>query len=219
MPGDFIPDGPLGAYYVIPLSESTSVRRAVKALRFDVRSERPNIGSKQDSLNEWARAHGAAWGSPQRLRIELRARTKEPVVIHGLTVNVVRKAPPTPGWFATTAECGAPLVRRANVDLDATPPTITYAMGKPGDPEQHAMTLTVTDTDVEILDLWAVTRKADVEWTAELLYTGPDGPGRAKIDHGGKPFRVTTEVGSEGYVNFGNLERRTDWDSAGIIIC
>lgn len=218
MPGDFRSDAALEPYYVIPSTDSTSVRRAIKDLHF-AGSGPINPGAKQDSLDGWARARGATWGSPQRLRIELRARTKEPVIIQGITVNVVRRGPPIAGWYGATWECGGALVRQARIYLDSNPPRITYAQGEMG-PGQHQLALSVTDTDVEILELWAITRTGDVEWNAELLYSGPEGLGRVKIDQAGKPFHVTSEVGSKGYANDGrSLARRTDWDSAGIILC
>lgn len=218
MPGDFRTGGGLQPYSVTPSTDSTSVKNALRELHF-VNAGVPDVISKQDSLNEWSRARGGAWGSPQRLRIELRSRTKEPVTIQGFEVHVVRRKPALAGWYAATAECGPAQVRQARIYLDSNPPQVRFAANG-FSPEQSQLTLTVTDTDIELLDLSAITRTGDVEWTAEVRYSGPEGPGRMKIDQDGRPFRVTSEVGSKGYSNYGSrLERRAEWDSGGIAIC
>ena len=69
-------------------------------------------------------------------------------------------------------------------------------------------------------ELIARTRKAFVDWQAEVLYSGPDGDGSVIVNDKGTPFRVSTEIGSTAYKYEGQGKARREpfWDR-GISVC
>ncbi len=88
-------------------------------------------------------------------------------------------------------------MRTIEIDLDATPPSVTY-LDKFGQ-ETEPVTLRIDPQDPEVLELQAYTTRAQVEWTVELPFSTPDSSDSVELDNGGEPFRVTTETASEGY--------------------
>ena len=87
-------------------------------------------------------------------------------------------------------------------------------------PEASRLALSVTRTDAELVQLMARTRKALVDWQAEVLYSGPDGDGSVIVNDDGAPFRVSTEIGSTAYKYEGQGKARREpfWDR-GIRVC
>ncbi len=205
---DYAVASALDPYYVVPVGQTAEWSRDLaEALRL----------KSQAKWEKWARAHGGVHGSPQFVRIELRAVTDEPVIIHGLRVRVVRRSRALRGVFAASAMCGYESVRMASVDLDSTPPVIEYAANDESEWQRH-LTLSVTRTDVEVIELQVGT-SGYAEWYFEVLYSGPSGTGRITVDDHGTPFRVSSEIGSTAY-HWGadGLQRWPDWDS-GIKVC
>lgn len=169
----------------------------------------------------WAREHGAVDGSSQIVLLELRASTDEPVTVTGIDVAVLARNAPMKGWFvANPTGCGLAPVRLATVDLDAPKPEVGYYKDDESPKTDH-LVLSVTRTNQEVIQLIADTKQALVDWRAEVQYSGSDGPGSVVVDDGGTPFRVSSEVGSEGYTfEFASkkIRRRPDWDN-GIHTC
>jgi hypothetical protein len=208
-PGTVSSGHPWAPYYVIPQTRAARPPQLTEA--------ELNSGI---AIDEWARGHGGVPGSPGIVRLQLRAATDEPVIVNAIRVNVVDRTDPVQGWFVANPGCGAEPVRIANVDLDASPPTVQY---EGSGPPSRQLTLSVTRTDVELVELHASTRKATVDWTAEVFYSGPDGDGSIVVDDAGRPFQVTTETQSEGYRRSfdgdAKLVREPGWDETGISAC
>jgi hypothetical protein len=210
-PGTFEAGTPIGQYYVTPKSEMSSPTALDSAEL-----------SGNDPFNfAFARNHSGVEGSPQIVRLQLRAKGDEPVTINAITVHVVRRAAPIQGWYAISAGCGGLTVRTASVNLDAPKPEVQL-LDDLGAPKKD-IALFVTRTDIELIELQASTEKAMVDWTAEVFYSGPKGDGSVTVDDGGHPFRVTTETASDGYeLNFGpgpKVKRQHKWDENGISVC
>ena len=53
----------------------------------------------------------------------------------------------------------------------------------------------MTRTDAELIQMLATTDDALVEWRAEIFYSSAEGQGSIVVGDGGKPFRVSTELG------------------------
>ena len=209
-PGTFFAGHTFAPYYVVPSDEVPSPADLSE-------SERSDAIAFRDF--DWAESKGAVAGSPAIVRLQLRAKGDEPIVVNALRVNVVQRTAPVEGWFVAKPGCGPEPVRVATVDLDDPNPTVEY-QGTQGPQDQ--LTLSVTRTDVELIELHASTRTATVDWTVELFYSGPDGDGSVLVDDGDGPFRVTTETASEGYrPTFGEsegFEREATWDD-GVVAC
>jgi hypothetical protein len=209
--GDFEPAHPFAPYFVVPSSSAQS----------------PTALSEADTTrlvegDEWALENRGVAGSPQVVRVELRGKSEEPVIVEAIRVDVVSASDPVSGWFVANPGCGVEPVRVVNVDLDASPPDVTY-FAETGELVE-SLALRVTRTDPEILEFHASTARSAVDWTAEVLFSGPDGADSVQIDDGGDPFHVTTETASEGYrallVASGGVSfhRERAWDQ-GISAC
>jgi hypothetical protein len=213
-PGTFFASGPIGQYYVVPKSEVSSPSDLDPAeLRGDVKTNPLNVA--------FAQRHNAVEGSPQAVRLQLRARGDEPVTINAIKAHVVGRAAPVKGWYAVSGGCGGLETHIATVDLDSPDPEAHFSdeLGAPNKP----ITLFVTKTDIEQIELQASTRKGMVDWTAEVFYSGPDGDGSKTVDDHGRPFRVTSETASDGYelafFEGWHFEREHSWDGKGISVC
>jgi hypothetical protein len=207
---------PYAPYFVVPAGRIPSPRGLSKA----------DVATLADDRS-WGLEHGGVAGSPQIVRVELRGKSDDPLIVDPIRVDVVNASDPVSGWFVASPACGGLLVRTIEINLDATPPSVTYLdeHGQPTDP----LTLRVDRQDPEVLELQAYTARAQVEWTAELPYSTPDGAGSVELDNGGDPFRVTTETASKGYEMHFNttktgargapvLGREPTWDN-GIDAC
>jgi hypothetical protein len=178
------------------------------------------MGENTAESKNWAAEHHAVDGSPQVVNLELRARSDEPVAVTGIKVHVLKKRPRVDGWFvAPVTGCGVEPVRLALVDLDAAIPRVEFYESD-ASPEASRLALSVTRTDAELVQLIARTRKALVDWQAEVLYSGPDGDGSVIVNDDGAPFRVSTEIGSTAYKYEGQGKARREpfWDR-GIRVC
>ena len=170
----------------------------------------------------WMNAHGAVPGSPQIVRLEVRGKGDEPVIVNAIRAKVVSRQTPVDGWYIAAPGCGAEPVRVAAIDLDTPRPTVGYVDARG---ESTHLALSVTRTDAELIELQASTRHASFAWQAEVFYSGPKGDGSLTVDDHGSPFRVTTETGSDGYrPDFAasdgpSLKREHRWDKRGILAC
>lgn len=174
----------------------------------------------------WARAHGAVAGSPQVIRLRLQGKDDRPVIINGITAVVIKRTRPVQGWYAAVVSgCGEAAVRVGSLDLDRPSQPVLYdrAGGESITPKHFA--LSVTRTDVELVQLEAFTRAA-ATWKARIDYSAAGGDGSVVVDDHGQPFRVSSEGPSRGYeVTYfiepprTNLVRQHQWDRRGITVC
>ena len=185
--GTFASAHPYAPYYVVP-------RKRFRSPSALTRLARNNLITKPES----AVSKGAMAGSPQIVRLSLRAVSDEPVTVEGVRAKVISDARPLRGWFTAEAGCQVEPVRRARLNLDRPSAAPRYI----GTDERRSRTLSlaVSRTDPQVIELQAATRRHRVAWTAELTVRNADGD-RATItvDDGGKPFRVTSERSSRSY--------------------
>jgi len=184
--GEFFPNHPYAPYYVVDDQEVPGPTALTDASAKGLLNEDP----------KGVAGVGVA-GSPEIVRLELRAKSDEPVILEAIRVNVIKTASRVSGWFVAKPACGVQPVRVVDVDLDASPPAIGYV--DPSGRPSRTLALRIGRTEPEVLELQASTVKSTVDWTAELLFSGPDGADSVQIDDGGDPFRVTTPIGSKGY--------------------
>lgn len=152
-----------------------------------------------DNFDFWALAEGAIPAHHLEMEIVVRGTSDSPVIINGLRIVITQRSNPIPGWYSTGIACGGQTVRQAYVDLDATPPRISYwpdpgQTDLPNQKPSRSLTLRVTRDDIEILDIFAVTDKYAVSWYADLLYDTANKAGTFRIDDHGKPFQQTAVV-------------------------
>jgi len=187
-PGTFEAAHTYAPYYVVP-------RRRVAGPSQLSRVSRNKFVTQPEAALE----RGAIAGSPQIVRVALRAASSEQLVVEAIRFKVRGRARPLKGWYTATTSCGfTERVRTARVNLDARRPRARYfdAQGK----RSPGLALTVGRGQVELIELQAATRRRRISWTAELTVSAPGGRSRTfEIDNGGRPFRVTSRSASRGY--------------------
>ncbi len=199
-------------YYIVPTARVADPTALPKA----------DLGHSETFFDyAWSLEHGAVPGDPQVVRLELRGRGDEPVTVSGIRALVVGRTAPVAGWYVADPACGPEPVRLATIDLDAGVPKVEYW----DDSGPHKdLAVSVTRSDLELIELHASSKRSTVDWRAQVFYSGPEGEGTVTVDDGGKPFRVSTESASAGYrPDFAGgkpkLVREHSWDKNGITAC
>jgi hypothetical protein len=162
----------------------------------------------------WAGRQGGVRAQEDAFRIVLRGREESPVIVNGLAARVLATRTPRSGWFNGWEGCGAAVdTRQVHIDLNRKPPSTTW-YDKDGE-KIDPLTLQVSVTDHEVIDVYAYTSRVEVEWVLEVSYTSAGKDGILRIDDHGKPFRLTALDNAVGYLYAGGpagLERDPDLD-------
>jgi hypothetical protein len=157
-------------------------------------SSAPNQDPYSPEYQSWAREHGGIPGQSEYLRFILRGTSDAPTIINSLHAEVVKTRPPVRGNFAWDAGCGIEPVRHIRFNLDDGRASYynSTAEGPSPTSQDYPLTLRVTRTDTEVVDVEAYTARSDADWDLKLSYTGPDGSsGVVTVNDAGKPFRVS----------------------------
>ena len=152
------------------------------------------------------------------IRLELRTSLPQQVLIESITARVLKRTDPTTGWYIAEGGCGMMMLRLGRINLDDAAPELRMVNPIAEDSPSQMF---VTNSDTEVLQIYATTRKHYVEWVLDLSYSAPEGRGTITIDNNGEPFRLTSGIGSQVYVpdwQTKTFVRRPDWDY-GIIMC
>lgn len=141
---------------------------------------------------------GALAGSPQIVRLSLRATSGKPVTVERIDYTVVSDAKPLRGWYTALPGCVIEPVRRAKLDLDKPRAAVRYVDA--GNHSSRTLGLRVARSSPEVIELQAATRSHRVAWTAQLQVRDADGHASTiDVDDDGEPFRVTSERSSQSY--------------------
>jgi hypothetical protein len=205
-PGTFESAHAYAPYYVVPRTRVASPSKLSRAAtnRFVTRPEA-------------ALDRGGLAGSPQIVRLELRATTDDPITVDGVRIDLVRRTRPVKGWFTAQPACAFERVRVARVNLDSRRRTVRYV--DTGGASSRTLALALDRSKPAVLELQATTKRRRVAWTAELSVSRDGGPSRTvTVNDGGKPFLVTSTRASRGYApRFGatgisGFVRKRAWD-------
>ena len=166
------------------------------------------------NFSQWALRHDGVIAMDQAVRVVLRGRESSPVIVNGLAARILSTKAPRSGWFNAWDGCGAAVdTREIHVDLSRNPPSTTW-YDKHGN-EMGPLTLRVSSTDHEVIDIFAHTAREEVQWVLDVSYTSAGKDGVLRIDNDGKPFVVTALANAVGYQYFDGptgLERSRDLD-------
>ena len=187
-PGSFESAHPYAPYYVVPSKRFADPSKLTRVARNKL------LTNPESALNK-----GAMAGSPQIVRLALRATQDEPVTIEAVRFSVVSDARPLRGWFTALPGCMVAEVQRAKVDLDARRAAVRY-IGADDERSSRTLELEVGPERSRVIELQAATRRRRVAWTAQLAVRDEDGDSSTvTVDDGGKPFRVTSARDSRSY--------------------
>ena len=186
-PGTFEGAHAYAPYYVVP------VKRIADPSKLSRAATNQFVTSPETAL-----AKGALAGSPQIVRVELRATTAQRVTVGGVRVHVVSAARPLKGWFTAQPACAFERVRLARVDVDRRPPMVRYVDA--GGATTRGLGLQLDRHAPAVLELQVATNRRRIAWTATFSVTRAGVPPQTvAVDNGGKPFRVTAVRRSQGY--------------------
>lgn len=145
-----------------------------------------------ETWDAWARAHGGVDADMTAVQVVLEGATPYPVILTGLTVDVIHRAAPSRKGVHYMVTGGGPVgVRYFEVILDKRPPTVRSipAEFKPRKPAID-FPYKVSETDPEVLDIRAYALKCDCTWRANLQWIYHGKHGSTVIDDDGRPFRT-----------------------------
>ncbi|MET1072831.1 MAG: hypothetical protein ABWY11_09330 [Umezawaea sp.] len=148
-----------------------------------------------------------------KLRITVQNPSPDELLLMGVGIEVVRRTPPPAGGFFMPVDvgCGDPVLPRAfEVDLNHSPPSV---LARPSEPGTQGEVVPAVDFpfqigqgDPEVLDL-RFTDVADLVEFAVVLDVVVDGDRTTvRLDHGGRPYRLT---GTGGRPRFSVVGRGT----------
>lgn len=185
--GTFNAAHPYAPYYVVPRKRFRDPSKLTTLARNKLLTKPESTLSK-----------GALAGSPQIVRLSLRATSSQPVTVEGARYTVVSDARPLRGWYTAVPGCEIEPVERARLNLDRPRAAVRYVGADKR--SSRTLDLTVTRAAPQILELQAATRRHRVAWRAQLLVRDDDGNrSTIDVDDGGRPFRVTSERSSSFY--------------------
>ena len=186
-PGTFPSAHPYAPYYVLPRKRYADPSKLTRLARNKL------VTKPQSALTK-----GALPGSPQIVRLSLRALSPDPVTVEAVRARVISDARPLRGWFTALPGCTVEPIPRAKLDLDSPRSAPRYVGA--GKRKAKTLALEVGRTDPQVIELQAATRRHRVAWVAELRVRNEDGDASTiVVDAGGKPFRVTSERSSRSY--------------------
>jgi hypothetical protein len=139
----------------------------------------------------WAHARGGVDERLTQLRVTLTARHDLVVVVDGLRVRV-RNKQDVPRWRAITCAVGGADIspRRADIRLsDFAQPTVSW-LDDAGSPIGMP-TFSLSESEAEMIHVWAHVGEEWVEWAAELLVLVNGHRQTIEISDAGRPFITT----------------------------
>lgn len=153
---------------------------------------RPPNGESEHGRYDWAKSMGGIDAGSTVVRLIIRGRSESPVILNNLRVEVVKKAAPVAGTLVSYFGQGAGQpVRFFEIDLDRSDPTVDYL--KQGN-KNVVFPYRVSNSDVEVFDVYAYTLFHDVHWRLHLDYTTSSKEETMTFDDRGEPFETTAQA-------------------------
>ena len=141
----------------------------------------------------WAREHGGLDAFSTTAEVVVEGATSSPVVLTGLTVDVVERAPPPRAVHVAPSGGGPVAVRHFQVDLDKSPPKVSSLPAEFDPSPAIDFPYTVSQSDPEVMYIVAYARaKCDCTWRANLEWVYQGKKGTTVIDDAGQPFHTVS---------------------------
>ncbi len=149
----------------------------------------PPNGDDERGRFRWAKAMDGVDALATVVRLVISGRGSAPVTVHSLEVEKVETTQSLAGTLVTyTGQGAGQPVRYFAIDLDREPAEVKYLLN--GN-EKAAFPYRVSQSELELFDIYASTSRNHIAWRLRLHYTAEDGQGSVVIDDGGEPFRTT----------------------------
>jgi hypothetical protein len=164
--------------------------KAVKAIPLPNR----DLGALE-TWDAWAHSHGGMDASSTGVRFIVEGATSHPVVLTGLTAEIVERLPPPRGVHVVPFGGGGLPTRRFEVNLDESPPTVRSLAAAPeleSAPPPIDFPYRVSATDPEVFLMIGSTLACDCAWRANLEWVYQGKKGMTVIDDAGRPFRTVS---------------------------
>jgi hypothetical protein len=152
------------------------------------------------ALGPWLKTHDATSAGETSFSFVLQgARDGTTIVITGLHTVLVSRTPAPAGTVVnlSTDGCGAGVLYKASIDLDARNPKPDIAVLRDDGTAVHQSTLqyAVSSQDVAAVSVNASTSRFDVQWKLRIDYTVNGRVGQIFLPHGGGSFHTTAVAG------------------------
>jgi hypothetical protein len=152
----------------------------------------------QQQTEEWEQNVGVIDGDQTNLTITVTGKSDRPVVLQSLDVEVTDRRTPSRYGFTLPSLCPTvPVnVRYMSFDLDKDPPILIKSednrirLGEPPPDEPISFPYLVSQTELEVFDLYLHTTTCDCSWRLHLHWISGGRSGKLTIDDNGQPFRT-----------------------------
>jgi hypothetical protein len=157
-------------------------------------------GPSCGSFYSWGHLNGGVQPNP-RFQIIVQGDSSDAVLISGIQINTVRRAPPIRGIDAVCPSAGNASIRTLKVDLDAPGQPLIYANPSyQGEP----IAFTLMKGETEIFDITASTSQYSYSFYVDLdlIVNGKSQTMRVGVDgaNSNAPFRATAYIGQQHWV-------------------
>jgi hypothetical protein len=153
-----------------------------------------------DVWDAWAREHGGLDAFNTTAEVYIEGATPNPVLLTGLTVDVVERAPPPRAVHVIPFGGGPVAVRHFQVDLDKSPPEVKSLPAEFDPIPAIDFPYKVSQSDPEVLYIVAYAPECDCTWRANLEWVYQGKKGTTVIDDAGQPFRTVSPSRSFEYL-------------------
>jgi hypothetical protein len=157
----------------------------------------------EEKFDQWAATAGGVDAHTTYVLVTVQGR-ESAVVLTGLRVRVVQRRPPLRGISVTKPNAGPLELRYFQVNLDATPVTVE-AYDDTGE-APVSFPYKVSQTEAEVLYIFASTEECDCSWVAELFWMANGKAGSTVLDDNGRPFRTTAPHAANPIYHFGDRQ-------------
>ncbi|MCA1601700.1 MAG: hypothetical protein LC776_08690 [Acidobacteria bacterium] len=171
------------------------------------------VQQREQQTEEWEHNVGVIDGNETDLTITVTGKSDRPVMLQSLDIEVTDRRTPSRYGFTLPHGCpSAPVnVRYMSFDLDKNPPVLiesrdnrhdsnlpliiksedgSYRFGEPPPDKPVTFPYLVSQTELEVFDLYLHTTTCDCSWRLHLHWISGGRSGKLTIDDNGQPFRT-----------------------------
>ena len=152
-------------------------------------------------FHAWVREHGGAARGRTPLRLTLRGRSRDPVLVTGVRARVLRSTRPNYPNRVVCPSAGSVDVRSASLRLESPSPVAKLVENG----RQKPLALTLRKGETELVDVTAIADRKVSTWLLLVEYRTRDSRKTVTLRDGGEAFRTAGRSGGD------TRERVWDW--------